>query len=100
MYTACGAAGDGAELTLISNVVSVLVTATSLQPSKLQRSQGGVLRKLFESGTDVQRVAFMCMHMCMHMCMCMHMFMCSMCCYLPSTYVHLHMHMLMSCAGA
>ena len=41
MYTACGAAGDGAELTLISNVVSVLVTATSLQPSKLQRLAGG-----------------------------------------------------------
>ena len=43
MYTACGAAGDIAELTLILNVVSVLVTATSLQPSKLK---GGVLRKL------------------------------------------------------
>ena len=79
MYTACGAAGDGAELTLISNVVSVLVTATSLQPSKLQRLAGGGTPEAIP----------------LHM---EHMFMCSMCCYLPSTYVHLHMHMLISCA--
>ena len=74
---------------LNSHIVAAQQTATSL---------GGGTPEAICAAQDVQRVAFMCMHMCMHMCMCMHMFMCSMCCYLPSTYVHLHMHMLISCA--